>query len=166
VACDPGTHNQAMMELGATVCFRQKPLCLTCPVADFCVARREGIQETLPRLAPKQIEQREVHRVWCEHGGKLLLRRGTADAKRLAGVHELPEAHDLGVKPLAAALLATKRRTITRFQITEKIFTVKTDAALRKRLAADNTLEWVARDELERVTLSGPHKRWIAELLG
>src|SRR5688572_1441670 len=28
----PGAHNQAMMELGATVCFRQNPLCLTCPV--------------------------------------------------------------------------------------------------------------------------------------
>ncbi|MBI2510816.1 MAG: A/G-specific adenine glycosylase [Opitutae bacterium] len=163
--CDPGTHNQAMMELGATVCFRVKPLCLTCPVAGFCAARRAGNAESLPRFAPKQIEQKSVIRTFVLERGRLLLRRGSADAKRLAGVHELPEAHDLGVKPDASALLATKRRTITRFQITEQIFAVKPDAALRKRIAADGTLEWVARDDLDRVTLSGPHKRWIAELL-
>lgn len=163
---DPGTHNQAMMELGATVCFRAKPLCLTCPVAEFCAARRAGSAESLPRFAPKQIEQKSVIRTFVVDRGRLLLRRGSANAKRLAGVHELPEAHDLGVKPAADALLATKRRTITRFQITEQIYAVALDAALRKRIAAaDGTLEWIARDELDRVTLSGPHKRWIAELL-
>ena len=40
VGSNPGEHNQAMMELGATVCFRQKPMCLVCPVAAFCVARK------------------------------------------------------------------------------------------------------------------------------
>src|SRR5690606_26989476 len=54
----PGDHNQAMMELGATVCFRQKPLCLTCPVRTFCAAGQRGDPENYPRLAPKQIEQR------------------------------------------------------------------------------------------------------------
>ncbi|MBI5423349.1 MAG: A/G-specific adenine glycosylase [Opitutae bacterium] len=166
VGADPGTHNQAMMELGATVCFRAKPLCLTCPVADFCAARRAGNQDTLPRFAPKQIEQKSVTRIFVLDRDRLLLRRGGAQAKRLAGVHELPEAHDLGIKPDAATLLATKRRTITRFQITEQIHAIKADASLRKRIAADGALEWVARSELDRVTLSGPHKRWIAELLG
>ncbi|HLP24052.1 MAG TPA: A/G-specific adenine glycosylase [Acidobacteriota bacterium] len=166
VGAPAGDHNQAMMELGATVCFRAKPLCLTYPVADFCAARRAGNQESLPRFAPKQIEQQSVIRAFVLDRGRLLLRRGSANAKRLAGVHELPEAHDLGVKPAASALLATKRRTITRFQITEQIYAVPADAALRKRIAAEGTLEWVARDELDRVTLSGPHKRWIAELLG
>lgn len=165
VGAPAGDHNQAMMELGATVCFRARPLCLTCPVADFCAARRTGNQESLPRFAPKQIEQKSVARIFVVDRGRLLLRRGSANAKRLAGVHELPEAHDLGVKPEASALLATKRRTITRFQITEQIYAVKPDAALRKRVAADGTLEWVARAELDRITLSGPHKRWIAELL-
>ncbi|MBX3739088.1 MAG: A/G-specific adenine glycosylase [Candidatus Didemnitutus sp.] len=165
VGADPGTHNQAMMELGATVCFRAKPLCLTCPVADFCAARRAGNQDALPRFAPKQIEQKSVMRTFVLDRGRVLLRRGDTNAKRLAGVHELPEASDLGVKPAASALLATKRRTITRFQITEQIYAVQLDAALRKRIAADAALEWIARDALDRVTLSGPHKRWIAELL-
>lgn len=164
VGSHPGTHNQAMMELGATVCFRQKPLCLTCPVAAFCAARRAGDPETLPRLAPKKIEQRTIDRAWCTHGGRLLLRRGGAGAKRLAGLHELPELADLGLPPDDLPLLATKRRAITRFQITERIHAVKADAPLRTRLAKNAALEWVPLAELDRVTLSGPHKRWIAEL--
>jgi A/G-specific adenine glycosylase len=161
----PGTHNQAMMELGATVCFRQKPLCLTCPVAAFCAARRAGDPETLPRLRPKVIEQKSVLRAWCVHRGRLLLRRGHATARRLAGLHELPEAADLGVRPGADSLLATKRRAITRFQITESIHAVPATAAVRRRAAATDTLEWVPLGKLDGVTLSGPHRRWIGELL-
>ncbi len=165
VGSDPGEHNQAMMELGATVCFRQKPLCLTCPVAGFCAARRAGEPEALPRLAPKKIEQKTVARAWCVDRDRVLLHRAGSGAKRLAGLHELPELAAIGGSPADAALLTTKRRAITRFQITEQIYAVQADAALRQRVARDDTLEWVARGELERVTLSGPHKRWIAELL-
>jgi A/G-specific adenine glycosylase len=165
VGADPGTHNQAMMELGATVCLRQNPLCLVCPVAEFCAARAGGTPGNFPRLKPKQIEQRAVTRLWCEHRGRLLLRRGHAQAKRLAGLHELPTASDLGLKPAAASLLAVKRRAITRFQITESIHRVKPTPALLKRIAGDAAFEWVPLKQLDRVTLSGPHRRWIGELL-
>src|SRR3954468_15786834 len=93
----PGDHNQAMMELGATVCFRQKPLCLTCPVRGCCAAARRGDPEEFPRLAPKQMEQRIVTRVWCERRGALLLHRAPATAQRFANIHELPTAEFAGV---------------------------------------------------------------------
>jgi len=160
-----GDHNQAMMELGATVCFRTKPLCLTCPVAMFCAARHAGDAAELPRFMPKRIEQKTVIRILVRDRGRLLLRRSSATAKRLAGLYELPEAGDLGVRPDAKTLLATKRRAITRFQITEQIHAMPLDAVLRKHIAANEALEWVPVDELARVTLSGPHKRWLAELL-
>lgn len=165
IGSHPGEHNQAMMELGATVCLRQNPQCLICPVGEFCTARAAGTPEIFPRLKPKVIEQKTVTRLWCEHRGKLLLRRGHAKAKRLAGLHELPEASDLGVKPLAKLLLAVKRRTITRFQITESIYSVKLTTAQLKHIANDETLEWVPLKQLDQVTLSGPHRRWIGELL-
>jgi A/G-specific adenine glycosylase len=161
----PGTHNQAMMELGATVCLRQNPQCLLCPVAGFCAARQSGDPSQYPRLKPKAIEQKSVARAWCVHGGRLLLRRGAAKAKRLAGLHELPELSDVGVKPSAGSLIATKRRAITRYQITESIHAVKPTAALRQRAAKNPALEWVPLGELDRITLSGPHRRWMAELL-
>jgi A/G-specific adenine glycosylase len=165
-APDPGTHNQAMMELGATVCVRQNPRCDECPVARFCAARRAGTAASLPRLKPKRIEQREVTRVWCLHEGKLLLRRGAAGAKRLADLHELPEAADLLLEPDSAAFLLRKRRAITRFQITELIYRAKATPTLRRTVAdSSGALLWIAVDALDQITLSGPHKRWIAELL-
>jgi A/G-specific adenine glycosylase len=165
VGSHPGTHNQAMMELGATVCFRQKPLCLTCPVAEFCAARRAGDPESIPRLAPKKIEQKSVLRAFCLERGRLLLQRTGLGAKRLAGLHELPDLAPLGIDPAACHLLATKRRAITRYQITETIYAVALTTTLRARIAADASLEWVSLGELESITLSGPHKRWIADLL-
>jgi A/G-specific adenine glycosylase len=165
IGSNPGEHNQAMMELGATVCLRANPQCLICPVAEFCAARAAGTPEKFPRLKPKVIEQKTVTRAWCEHRGKLLLRRGHAQAKRLAGLHELPEASDLDMKPAATALIVTKRRTITRFAITESIYVVKPTPALLKRIAREPSLEWVPWKQLDNVTLSGPHRRWIGELL-
>jgi A/G-specific adenine glycosylase len=166
IGSNPGEHNQAMMELGATICTRPTPQCLICPVGALCAGRAAGTPERFPRLKPKQIEQRTVTRVWCQHRGRLLLHRGHAQAKRLAGLHELPEATTLNVKPKAADLLAIRRRAITRFAITESIYRIEPAPAVRKAIAKNESLEWVPLKDLEHVTLSGPHRRWIGELLG
>ena len=162
-AATPGDHNQAMMELGATVCFRHNPLCLTCPVREFCAAARRGEPEAFPRLAPKQMEQRVVTRVWCERDGALLLHRADAGARRFANIHELPTAEQAGLvaaKVARGELLAKKRRGITRFQITESIHVA---AAPRGKLPAE--LVWAPLAELDALTLSGPHRRWVNEIL-
>ncbi|HWA85483.1 MAG TPA: A/G-specific adenine glycosylase [Opitutus sp.] len=159
----PGDHNQAMMELGATVCFRHNPLCLTCPVRAFCAAARTGEPADFPRLAPKQIEQRAVNRVWCERDGALLLHRAQANARRLADLHELPTAEAAGVGAASltpAKLLATRRRGITRFQITESIY-----AARPPRRALEDGLVWIPLASLDAVVFSGPHRRWVNEIL-
>jgi len=50
----PGAWNQAMMELGATICAPRSPQCLLCPVAKFCRARKLGIQELIPEKRKKR----------------------------------------------------------------------------------------------------------------
>jgi A/G-specific adenine glycosylase len=50
----PGNWNQAMMELGATICTPRAPKCLACPVAKFCRARKLGIQELIPEKRKKR----------------------------------------------------------------------------------------------------------------
>ena len=152
-----------MMELGATVCLRQNPLCLACPVRQFCAAARGGKPENLPRFAPKSIERSHVTRVWCERRGALLLHKAHAGARRFANIHELPTVGQTGLNPATVArgkLLAKKRRTITRFQITESIFAV---AAPRGNLPSG--LTWVPFANLDTITLSGPHRRWVTEIL-
>lgn len=50
----PGDFNQALMELGATICTPRSPRCGSCPVAGDCVARKRGITQTLPRLPARR----------------------------------------------------------------------------------------------------------------
>ena len=50
----PGDWNQAMMELGATVCTPGSPQCLLCPVAKFCKARESGLQDAIPEKRKKR----------------------------------------------------------------------------------------------------------------
>jgi A/G-specific adenine glycosylase len=45
---DPGHFNQGIMELGATTCTPRRPSCSICPLQDFCLAFKEGLQDALP----------------------------------------------------------------------------------------------------------------------
>jgi len=157
----PGDHNQAMMELGATVCTKHKPSCVLCPVSEFCQGRRAGIAEELPRLEAKLIEKRTVQRVFCVGPLGILLHKAPGNSRRLANILELPSAEHLGLgaKALEASPpLLSRKRSITRFQITENIHTLPPPS----RLEAEN-LVWVPVDTLGQITLSGPHKRWLGE---
>lgn len=56
-ACTPregvATYTQAIMDLGATLCTRRRPACAVCPLAQMCVARREGRQHDIPAPRPR-----------------------------------------------------------------------------------------------------------------
>ena len=159
----PGDHNQAMMELGATVCSRRSPSCMVCPVADFCAAGKAGDPEAYPRLEARATERRFAIRVWCERGGALLLHGNSAGARRLASLHELPTAEQAGIDPekaLAGALIARERRGITRYRIEESIH-----AAEAPKGALRPGLVWVPKRDLESVAMSGPHRRWVTRIL-
>jgi A/G-specific adenine glycosylase len=159
----PGDHNQAMMELGATVCLRNRPLCPSCPVRACCAAAEAGDPGAYPRLEAKPTERRAVVRVWCEGYGSLLLHRNASGARRLAGLHELPTAEQAGIEPARASegrLVARRTRAITRYRIVESIHAaVPPSGPLRPGLV------WVPIRDLSSVALSGPHRRWTSEVL-
>jgi len=69
----PHEHNQAMMELGATICVPQNPFCLLCPVARFCQARSNGTAAQRP--VKKKMKKQEPW-VW----EMLVIRRNGAVA--------------------------------------------------------------------------------------
>ncbi len=60
-SCTPDTdvavYTQAIMDLGATVCTRLKPLCEFCPLHEHCFARRTGRQHELPRARPTRAKR-------------------------------------------------------------------------------------------------------------
>jgi A/G-specific adenine glycosylase len=129
-----GDFNQALMELGALVCTPKAPDCLNCPLKAECLARREGIQERLPRKAerPATEEVREVC-VVVRHGDHVLLARRPPGG-RWANMWEFPRAvlgkddtlemaarrliESLGLVAKVGSELMTLRYAVTRFRMT------------------------------------------------
>ena len=155
----PGEHNQAMMELGATVCFKRKPLCTICPVARLCAGRSDPQLEAIPRIARKATERIEIDRAWVVQDGSLLLRRISDTAGQLAGQYELPKWSEVGSTPPDAKPLSKKMRSITHRRIRERIFACEADTS------PPEGCHWVSLDQIDAITLSGPHRKWVKELL-
>jgi A/G-specific adenine glycosylase len=95
-AREPGHYNQALMELGATVCLPRNPLCLVCPLAACCRGREEGTAAQLPvklrRTVPVEL-QRTLLVIRRE--GRILLRQNGQEVRRLAGFWDLPTPQEL-----------------------------------------------------------------------
>ena len=87
----PGEWNQAMMDLGATVCLPNgAPLCEKCPARAFCAAYQNGMTDVLPVRAakkPRRVEERTVFLLVRD--GRLALHKRPAKGL-LAGLWELP----------------------------------------------------------------------------
>ena len=154
---DPGQFNQAMMELGATVCLPRAPRCPLCPLAQFCDGRKAGRQHELPvkksKAAPRHIQ---IQVAIIEKKGAVLLRQRPASASLMAGFWELPAPEDL---PSWQALdtVGSFRHTITQHHYT---VTVLSGTVLRippgfrwRRASLDRIpLTTVARKALRLIT--------------
>lgn len=76
-ACgQPGVLNEGLIELGATVCTPKGPKCTDCPVSAWCAAKRDGLQEELPRPKPRAKRREVWHGVAIVvEGDRVLLER-------------------------------------------------------------------------------------------
>src|SRR5207249_1914742 len=88
----PGDWNQAMMELGATLCTPKSPQCLLCPVAQFCEGRRLGIAESLPEKRKKRatMEVTLAAAVFADAKGQTLLLPPPRKTKEKASADHVP----------------------------------------------------------------------------
>jgi A/G-specific adenine glycosylase len=95
----PGRFNQALMDLGATVCTPRAPSCLLCPLRTHCQAHRQGLQDTLPTRSPRPTPQ-EVHEacVLVARDDQWLLAR-RAPGLLWEGFWEFPTIHREGPDP-------------------------------------------------------------------
>jgi A/G-specific adenine glycosylase len=162
----PGDFNQAMMELGATVCTPRSPTCLMCPVVELCTTRGELAAGA---KAARQ-KKREIHyaldyrnldnrnRDGDDGGlvGEVLLVQRARDASLMAGMWELPELAD---GHAAFELSFTLRHSITVTDYTVRVW----------RAAAPESVagKWIPATRLARVALTGLARKILrkAELL-
>ena len=89
-AAEPGAWNQALMELGSTVCVPREPRCEVCPVREYCAAHARGIARDLPRMKPKPKPTLHARvAVVATLRGDVLLARRRVDG-RFGGMWEPP----------------------------------------------------------------------------
>jgi A/G-specific adenine glycosylase len=95
-----GDFNQAMMELGATVCTPRAPQCLICPVSELCATRGERASGKKPAKQAR----REIGYALDLREGRVLLVPRAKDASLMPGMWELPELTESldGAKPAFA----------------------------------------------------------------
>jgi A/G-specific adenine glycosylase len=146
----PGLFNQALMELGATVCLPRNPLCLVCPVAACCRGREEGVAAQLPVKLRKTVPVKisGVLLVVLERG-RILLRQRPAGARRMAGFWDLPAPEDLPQAQMGTHL-GVIRHTITHHHYTLTVRAAETS----DRPAASIEFAWFHPGRLAEIPLS------------
>jgi A/G-specific adenine glycosylase len=88
----PGDWNQAVMELGATLCTPKSPQCLLCPVAQFCEGRKFGIAGSLPEKRKKRatVEVTLAAAVFADKKGQTLLLPPPKNTREKAAADHVP----------------------------------------------------------------------------
>ena len=121
---DIEAYTQGLMDLGATVCTRNRPKCEHCPLATGCIARRNGRQATLPEARPRaSVPTRSSQFVFITDGEQLLLTR-RPDSGLWGGLLVPPEGDpetilgQLGMTALSTETLPPLKHAFTHFRLT------------------------------------------------
>jgi A/G-specific adenine glycosylase len=136
----PGDFNQAMMELGATVCLPRRPKCPFCPVSKICATRGD----LGSARQPVRQRKREIHYAFdCRNRSVFLVKRSKT-ATLMPGMWELPE---ISSTTGSGDAWLTLRHSIT---VTDYIVRVE-----QCHLPARTEGYWVAKSRVARLPLTG-----------
>lgn len=111
-ASDAVAYNQGMMDFGAIQCTPQSPKCLLCPLAETCVALREGRVEELPvKLKTLKVQTRRLNYIYIRCNGEIAIhRRGEGDIWQ--GLWEPYNVSGLPALPTFEAPLVLKAKDV------------------------------------------------------
>ena len=171
----PGDSNQALMEIGATICRPKQPDCESCPLAKGCYARSLGDPERfpLPRRR-RQVERIDLAIALVKQEDRILLFRRPESSDLLAGIWELPNVPRRGTKLAIEKALGRfyggrwrlePARGRVRHGITHRALTLHVYPA---RFSAGDTVgegpeaAWVRTDEMSDYPLSSAVEKVLA----
>lgn len=171
----PGDSNQALMELGATLCTPRAPRCGECPLAEGCLGRAGGDPEShpAPRRRPATVSAVETVAL-VETAGRMLFVRRPEDAPRLAGLWELPTVAGDGTGAevaLAAALggrwrLGEERARLAHAITTRRItMTARAARVEGEEVAEGREAAWWTPEEARERPLTGASRKVLERLL-
>ena len=169
-------YTQAIMDLGATLCVRSRPLCTLCPLVPDCIARRDGSQARLPAPRPRSPapRRRTAFLVLRDSSGALLLERRPPSGI-WGGLWCFPECDHgadveaacrsrFGVRPLAITALSPIAHGFTHFRLDVHPFLVEIGGDHDAAVADPGMLRWYPPGTFASVGLAAPVKRLIERL--
>ena len=160
----PGDFNQALMDLGATVCLARNPRCAECPTAPLCAASRGGrIAKSAAKVRTRKVE-------WplavIARDGKILLRR-RAERGLLAGMWEIPggekkpreritdalarELTSARTRVASASMLGVVRHSITDRNIRAPVYLCTLERDFREKIPG---WRWLPLAALKKLPIS------------
>lgn len=172
-----GRSNEALMELGATLCRPRRPRCSSCPLADLCRAYREGVEKAFPRRHPRpSLPYRQVTAavIWWE-GRVLLAQRHLDDL--LGGLWEFPGgtreegetleaclrreiAEELGLEVEVGPPLAVLPHAYTHFRLSLHVFLCRPVAGRPQALGCADW-RWAGLEETDHLPISALDRRIV-----
>jgi A/G-specific adenine glycosylase len=139
----PGDFNQAMMELGATVCLPAQVQCAACPLFRWCRTRGLG-----PAKRKERRRRRQLHYRLARRGKAIFLVQRELNSSLMPGMWELPEVPINGVP---AEITLRLRHSITITDFTIEVSTGEPPAGICGR--------WVTQAQVEELPLTGLTKK-------
>lgn len=168
----PGDFNQAMMELGATVCTKASPKCEKCPLSSFCLGFAQAENGGAPLAELPKIQRSKRTKIRIDRGialrdGKLLLKKIASDAQRLSDHFEIPDLAQLGLAAETAGLdlITIRRRAISNQSIEERLFCLAEGTVIDGMEIFEESFYWIDLKKIPSILLSGPHRRWLTDYL-
>ena len=174
----PGDFNQAMMELGATVCLPHGPLCLHCPVVELCATRGEHPVSTRKKMrsqaaayafllriaAPESTGKRAKRKSGKSRGPAelaVLLEQRPAGASLMPGMWELPQIDPVNADAARRLLDLRHSITVTNYYVTVYGYDTTGEGKLPEN---KNTRKWVNSRELTELPLTGLTRKVLKRL--
>jgi A/G-specific adenine glycosylase len=158
----PGDFNQAMMELGATVCLPQRPLCLQCPVQPFCATRGEHQAPPPKKMRSRQIAYALLRR---DRSGitQVLLQRRPLSASLMPGMWELPEVAMQAADDQQRVEITLRHAiTVTNYRVCVLRFSEQ--EARNRWPARGHPRQWANSSELGSLALTGLARKVLQRL--
>jgi A/G-specific adenine glycosylase len=176
-----GDHNQALMDLGASICLPRDPHCERCPLQTICLASQRGVQNERPVRGPRRsVPHINVAAAVIRRKGQVLIARRPSrgllgglwefpGGKQQAG-ESLPEAllreiqEELGTRIAVGEVLGVYQHAYTHFKVTLAAFECRLRGGEPQALAASE-LAWVKPAELVDYPMGNIDRRISQDLM-
>jgi A/G-specific adenine glycosylase len=147
---DPSTHNQAVMELGATVCLPRHPLCLICPLKSGCQGKNRV--EQFPVKSRVASEKRVETVAILQHEDRFFCEQVPA-GKPWHGLWRFPDFDPARMQK--GELVAKIRYGITKYAVVMEVV----EAQWKRRATVSASVRYLTFEEMEALPFAAPHRK-------